>query len=84
MGLSGRNCISLASWPSESLVTISSYPSSLSSDASWLSKPATQKQLDFLYLLKGHGDSGRPKDAIIFGQLVSVRDLSRGQMSALM
>jgi hypothetical protein len=57
---------------------------SLSVDANWLKDPATEKQHDLYFSLKGYGESGRPKDLELAGEVVSIRDLSKGQMSALM
>jgi hypothetical protein len=57
---------------------------SLSVDANWLKDPATEKQYDLYLSLQGYGELGRPEDMKFEGKVVSIRDLSKGQMSALM
>ena len=57
---------------------------SLSVDANWLRDPATDKQCDLYVSSKGYGESGRPEVVKFEEKLVSIRDLSKGQMSAMM
>jgi len=58
--------------------------SSLSTDAAWLKRPATEKQFDLFYKVNGYGESGRPEDMIVNDKLIAVRDVTKGQKSGFM
>lgn len=81
----GRRSTSRISINSESSIG-ASLTSSISAHADWMSHPGTEKALDYLFLLNGLDKDGklRPKELLVDGKTLPVKDLTKGQIYALM